>query len=641
MRTRFAQEVLEDCIVFGASLLVHVVALLCLAATFVKEDVEKVAITIVSSLMEEQFPEQPVSILDISEFSETETRLSLDESAQSEPVNHDVPVVRPETTVEDLSLSSPSEDVAPHLALLAKGAFAVVPTSCGEGAATEGIANVGGAIDRLTAEIVRNAAEKETLVVWLFDASLSLSAQREQIADRLAKILDEIGGKDELLPVSHVVCSFGERLNVIIEEPCDDAEKIVKAIREVSLDESGVENIFVSVAQLSRDYASSKRRRTMIIAFTDEVGDDQRQCDQITAAVAEKQVSVYVVGVPAPFGIAKSQLKFVDPDERFDQSERWVEIEQGPESVFKMTLNISSLSIDDEPMDSGFGPYALSRLCAITGGVYFALHPNRHVGKRVHVRQIQPMASKIQHFFDADAMKKYPPDYRAARRQFTDAHANVAKAALLDACSSGFVDVRREFKTVFEAPDQGIFVNELVAGQKGAASLLTKIDPLYATLRRGEAAAKLLTEPRWRASFFLATGRVLAIKTRLDAYNSILGDAKMGLKARNKGTNRWILEPSDNLDLLNGTVAKQAEAARGYLRTVVQEFPGTPWALMAQRELDLPLSYSWTESRRELLAANTATSVASVASVNSKSVPQDDKKKELPPPKPLRKVDKI
>lgn len=636
---RPTRDALEDCVGFGASLLVHVTLLLCLAAAFVKEDLQQVAITIISSTMEGPVPEQLVSIVDISEFSETDTILAPDESSQPEPLSLDDPVLQPKVTADDLVLSPPLADDAPVGGALAMHMHDVVFTASGEGAATQGLANVGGAIDRLTAEIVRSAAEKETLVVWLFDASLSLSAQREQIADRLAKILHEIDAADDLLPINHVVASFGERLNVIIEEPVDDRHRIVEAIRRIGIDESGVENIFASVERLSHDYAGSTRKRTMIIAFTDEVGDDQHKCDQTLNSAMRNRVAVYVVGTPAPFGIATTQLKFVDPDKRFDQRERWVEIDQGPESMFKMTLNISSLAIDDEPMESGFGPYALSRLCAFTGGVYFALHPNRHVGARVEARQIQPMTSRIQHFFDGTLMKKYQPDYRSACQQQADKSSNIAKLALVNACSQEVVDVRRDLKTVFEAPNQGIFVDELIEGQKAAAFLLTKVDMLYAILRQGETAARGLKEPRWKASFFLAMGRVLAIKTRLDAYNAVLGDAKMGRTPKNKGTNMWILEPSDDLALLNGMVAKQAESARAYLGAVVREFPGTPWAMMAQRELETPLSYVWMESRREPRVVSTT--VASAAGAGPKRAPQDDQTRELPARKPLRKVDKI
>ena len=190
-------------------------------------------------------------------------------------------------------------------------------------------------------------------------------------------------------------------------------------------------------------------------------------------------------------------------------------------------------------------------------------------------------------------------------------------------------------KTVFDAPNQGQFVNELGEAQKIVASLLTRVDPLNATLQKGEKTADSLKDSRWRASYFLAMGRILAIKTRLDAYNAILGDAKGGLKAKGKDTNRWILEPTNDSTLLNTTLKKQSELAKKYLKTVVKEFPDTPWALFAKNELDLPMSYKWTESRFEPVAMGPG------GNANPPSAPEDDKKRMLAKPKPPRKIDKI
>ena len=629
------REEKEDHVVFAVSFLIHVVAILCLASYFVTDDTKEAAVVILSATVEEPALEQQASIQDISTFSETETRLVLNERSQPDPVVVDNDTPQQKVTLDDLTFSSTQVDFLSESDSLARDHSEVASNAQGEGAANEGVASVAGAVDRLTAEIVGSAAQKETLVVWLFDASLSLNAQRQRIAGRLEKILAELKHEEDIYPVRHVVCGFGEKLDILIKEPTDDTDKIVTQIRDIRLDESGVENIFTCITRLASDYASTKIKRTMIIAFTDEVGDDQAQADHTAVVAGQNAVAVYVVGTPAPFGIARTQLKFVDPDEQFDQSERWVEIEQGPESLFKMTLNILSVPIDSEPMDSGYGPYALSRLCALTGGIYFALHPNRNAGEPIQRSQIQPMSSNIQHFFDSRVMKAYTPDYRSASAQKKEAENHQAKRALVAACSSPPIDFQRDFKTVFDAPNQGQFVAELSEAQMAAVTMLTKADLLCEMLKRGEKDCQSLKERRWRASYFLAMGRILAIKTRLDAYNAILGDAKNGLKAKEKNTNRWILEPSDDFKLLNTTIKKQSESAKKYLKTVVEECPGTPWALVASTELDLPFAYKWVESHFDPVAIKTG------GNPNPPATPRDDERKVLPQPKPQRKFDKI
>jgi hypothetical protein len=609
----------RDVVVIGSSFLVHLILLLCLAFWFVPIVEQKSQITIISSPTEEEVLEKE-SIEDISEFSELETRI--EDLAKSDPIpeENDSPVV----VLDDLSVPAQQQDIL----INEKDALAAVAPEKGSG---EGVSSVGGVVDRLTAEIVSSAVQKETLVVWLFDASLSLNAQRTQIAERLEKILSELNSDEELKPIHHVVCGFGSKLNYFIKEPTNDKAKIVHEMKNIPLDESGIENIFSSVETLSKEYKSQNGKRTLIVAFTDEVGDDRDICDRAVVAATKNGVVVHVVGVPSPFGLAKTELKFVDPDEKYDQSERWVEVEQGPETLFKMTLNINSLPIDSEPMDSGFGPYALSRLCASTGGVYFALHPNRHDGK-VERRSILPMSSDIRHFFGGETMKKYVPDYRAVKIQAAEIENNPAKLSLVKACSLKNLDLQREFKTIFDAPDQGRFAEELGEGQKAAVSLLVRIEPIIKILSDGEKGFSNLTDSRWKASYLLAMGRTLAIKTRLESYNHVLAEAKSGLKPKNKDTNRWTLVPAG--EIKNSSLKKQAERAEMYLKKVVDEFPGTPWALVAKEELRVPLSYGWSESRFEPV-------VMKGGNNNPLPTAREDDKIKMLKPKPQRKVDKI
>ncbi len=50
-----------------------------------------------------------------------------------------------------------------------------------------------GAVDRITYEILKSIEERPTLVVWLFDASGSLTRRRQEIRDRFDKIYEELG----------------------------------------------------------------------------------------------------------------------------------------------------------------------------------------------------------------------------------------------------------------------------------------------------------------------------------------------------------------------------------------------------------------------------------------------------------------
>src|SRR5690606_4889615 len=124
-------------------------------------------------------------------------------------------------------------------------------------------------------------------------------------------------------------------------------------------------------------------------------------------------IPVYVVGVPAPFGRKETLMKWVDPDPKFDQSPQWGVVEQGPESFMpeRIKLSFSGSDEDDVPMDSGFGPFALTRLCVETGGIYFAVHPNRDTRREVRRGDVENFSAHLKYFFDPETMRKYRPDY--------------------------------------------------------------------------------------------------------------------------------------------------------------------------------------------------------------------------------------
>ena len=89
-----------------------------------------------------------------------------------------------------------------------------------KGAGSAGTVGAAGAVDRITNEILLSLDERPTLVVWLFDQSGSLKAQRESIAKRFDRVYDELGmieasgnpafRRHDDKPLLTAVASFGE-----------------------------------------------------------------------------------------------------------------------------------------------------------------------------------------------------------------------------------------------------------------------------------------------------------------------------------------------------------------------------------------------------------------------------------------------
>lgn len=128
----------------------------------------------------------------------------------------------------------------------------------------------------------------------------------------------------------------------------------------------------------------------MIVVFTDEVGNDSNAADQTAHFCRTLGMPVYVVGVPAPFGLREVKMKYVEMDPKFDQNEQWALIEQGPETALSEVVRVHSGRQADEAIDSGFGPFHLSKLCGETGGIYFRVHANSGARRRVNNDETAP-----------------------------------------------------------------------------------------------------------------------------------------------------------------------------------------------------------------------------------------------------------
>lgn len=490
--------------------------------------------------------------------------------------------------------------------------------------------NVGGVLDRLTIEIINNALNHDINVIWVLDASISLSKQRTEIKNRFQKITEEISFDSKVSDrIKHTIVSFGSSYQILTENPTNDNSILVNAIDKIKLDESGIENIFTCIEQLCQKYKSS---RNMIIVFTDEVGDDINMLDKAAMEARRKASTVYVVGPPAPFGLDKIQFKYIDPDPKFDQSEKWVEINQGPETLHKMTLDLHSLDVDTYGIDSGFGPYALNKICADTGGIYFAVHPNRN-NNTVSKKQIAPLSSYISVFFDANTMNKYSPDYRNFLLQNKEIQNNKIKQSLLQACQIP-INITYDQKMNFTAFNEGDFVEQLNDAQKFSAKIEPKLDQVYSILKSVETNIKNLTEKRWIVSYNLAMGRILATKCRIELYNLMLAEAKSGLKKKDPKSNTWSIEYSNKFIAKSSTLQKNYDAAQKYLQSVVDDFPNTPWAYVAKEELNTPMGYKWIEGFKEQPKA------MSGGGNNNPTPPKDDAKKRLEY-KPQRNTTKI
>lgn len=442
-----------------------------------------------------------------------------------------------------------------------------------KGAVGEEIQHVEGAVDRLTHEIARNLEERDVLVVWLMDASGSLNKERAQVAERLNRVyqeLKQLGTVSDEALLSSVV-QYGQQMNVLVN-PTGDGDEVVKAIRTVETDETGVENVFQTVAatvEKFRSHVARDKRKIMVVVWTDESGDDYAALEKAVATCQRYNASVYSVGPSAMFGKEKGTIPYVHPE---DGKTYYLPISRGPDTLRQEQVQIPFWFAGNQyrNMNSGLGPFALTRLCNSTGGIYFIMDD-----------------ADERNQFELNVMMNYTPEYDSADEYLSRARGSKFRSAILQSVD---VTLQREFKGTprleFE-PNGNTYYNELKEAQELVAYNIPIVET--ALLPFGPRGLEELyqKEPsaRWRAWYDYNRGRLLAMRARCFEYNWRCAELK-GLSREfvEEKSNHWRFVPAEEFNFGSQT-KNDAEEARRLLTRCIQNNPGTPWAVLARREL--------------------------------------------------------
>ena len=609
----------DETIALIGSMQVHLIVFLTLALIQLSGPNDEDKVVIVSTPPEYEKPIEEIEQFVVSEVPESKIGANalaeFDLSEASAPTFAEIANVPSPVELEPTELGQImvnkmfNQPVAPQDRLTVK-----------KGQVGHGIAGASGAVDQITHEVMLAAEERPTLIVWLFDQSGSLTRQRQDIRDRFDRIYDELGllisdeqaEADEDAPPSRVLTSiigFGETVKLFTEEPIDDLAEIKSIVDNIPVDNSGVERVFTAVEAAADEYKSLRRnirlrgppRNVLFVVVTDERGDDYFKMESSIAACRKWGIPVYVIGVPAPFGREHTLVKYVDPDPKYDQSPQWAQVDQGPETLLPERLQLSFTGdFEQEPViDSGFGPYGLTRLCYETGGIYFSVHPNRSVAREIRRGEIEAFSADLKHFFDPVAMTRYRPDYLSQEDYIDAVKQSPLRQSLVNAAQIKNVQGISRPQTRFVKTSDAQLASDLTEAQKDAARLEPLLGQLAMILEQGLPGREKENSLRWLAGFDLAYGRVLAQKVRTETYNAILAKAKRGMPFEDPKNNTWELKPADEITV-GSKWEREAETAREFLKRVIDDHAGTPWALLAQKELAVPIGWQWTEAYTEL-----------------------------------------
>ncbi len=451
---------------------------------------------------------------------------------------------------------------------------------------------VEGAMDRVSFEIRQSLRERKTMVIWLFDASGSLDKRRKDVADRFDNIYKQLGQLGTTEGLHSVVISYGAGVNLLTPEPIQDVAELSKVVREkIVEDKSGKENVFTAAKMALEKYRTWHRfdgpMNKLVFIVTDEKGDDAPQLLEDVISLAKRsQTRFYCIGNAAIFGQEKGFVEWTYDDGFVE----YLPVDQGPESAFPDGVQLPFVGSGQDwklhQMSASYGPYALTRLCAETGGMYLITAESRGYS------------------FDRSIMRSYAPSYAPVRVQEQDIFKNPAKASLVSVAKMTYNGNLPVPNLVFRGYNDNILRTDLGDSQREIADVDYKLEPMHRALEIGVKARDTIREPRWQAAFDLAMGRILAMRVRYSGYNKTLANMKVNPKAfSNEKMNMWRLVPSSTIDS-GPDMRKAATTSKEYLKRVVDEHPGTPWAALAAKELSTELGWEWQEYSEPIPGGN-------------------------------------
>lgn len=461
------------------------------------------------------------------------------------------------------------------------------------------------AVDGVGTQISEMLGEGDLLVVWLLDASLSLVDDRQRVAARLetvyAKIAQEqqtvasrTGAKPPIL--TNAVVAFGGGAAEVVT-PTGRAGRAVSAIRDIPVDPSGLENVFSAVALCARRYGGSVKRQVLVVIWTDESGDDILLLEPTIALCKQEKIRVTTIGPTAVLGAEAGTHSWTHP-----QNGRlyYLPVKKGPDAAFPERLrwpywwnaSLPAWHTDLETrarfegwyggyhlasIASGFPPYALTRLARETGGSMTIFDRGIDRGP-----------------FRLSVMRPYAPEYRSAAEIYSDLRYFPLRQAVMASA-----DVTRSFND-HERPQWSYIYKPAGAIRRRLANSASQIKDAAEVAERAampfgpDGMEHLYAQeqsPRWRAWYDLTRGRLIAMSVRYAEYRALVE-----LICRPGGihdeANCLQITPAPRL-LLGSITEERAREAERLLTRCLEENPNTPWAYLAQRELDNPLGVTY------------------------------------------------
>jgi hypothetical protein len=446
---------------------------------------------------------------------------------------------------------------------------------------------------------VKQNNQREQLVVWLFDESLSV---RDSLAAVALHFHDAYGKADR--GRTTVIHGFGRGVSQLMRQPVPETPRGINEIRQaidhIPIDESGDENMCGAIESVVAKWTDLyPQRQVVVVVVTDEETSDASglgETDSQTSALEEAVelcrrtgTVVFVLGWEAVFGTNAGRIAWKDPVYGLNH---WLPVRKGPDSPFPERLQWTGLRKVADAVPCAFGPYSQERLCRETGGGFFLV---TDAVDRVRQRR--------------QAMAGYEPDWRS-RREYKD---DLGGRPLRQACHSVIrsLDLFADDELNPRKGDFSVEQDEFDLQRKEnfvkAIDALRAVNDCVKKLESVEHLRETETSKRWQANFDVLYAQVLASQARLPQYIAALNThGSTRPRPLQPKHNRWMaitskkppavltdeqfrpiqlsLELSLQRDAYFAQLTKAREKAMTLLQQIEEDHPGTPWAEIARQE---------------------------------------------------------
>ena len=449
---------------------------------------------------------------------------------------------------------------------------------------------VGPALDQIAREILRHLQQHKLTVIWLFDESESMKDDQKAIREKFSRVANELRAnvdpKQKNPPLTHAIVGFGGGVHVELEKPTANIDLIGRAIDHLRVEPSGVENTMAAVRTTIEHYSGLIRKdhKLLIVMVTDESGDDGGYVEEARQAAVSKGVPIYIIGRQSLFGYSLARLLYIDP---VTKDHYWPTIHRGPETAAVEMLQWDGLHDRWDEQPSGFAPYELARLAKASGGIYFLLPSEENM----RVRQREKA-------YSTELLKEYVPSYESRvvyneKRARSDLRRTLYEIIVL---TKGF-PYRKHFSVL--PPEMIQQATEEFPKVTERLNILIQIE---ARLRALKKARDREPEKRWQAHYDLMLGQVVAHQIIAYEYRALLKEM-----VANPPTPSRLPSPEMtvvwDVNHAQKSLAPKAETEKKYaeatklLKQVIADHPRTPWADLAQDELNRGFSVKRDEWR--------------------------------------------